>query len=79
MTESEGMRPEDIQPDENQPEENQPTGVDAAATPEGGWQPAPVIRYVTVQAPVPEAARAEGDASNPIIPRDLQPPEPRRP
>ena len=54
-------------------------GVDAAATPEGGWQPAPVIRYVTVQAPVPEAARVEGDASNPIIPRDLQPPEPRRP
>jgi hypothetical protein len=33
MTESEGMRPEDIQPDEIQPEENQPTGVDAAVTP----------------------------------------------
>ncbi|MEO6016869.1 MAG: penicillin-binding transpeptidase domain-containing protein, partial [Polaromonas sp.] len=53
-------------------------GVDAAAVPEGSWQPAPVIRYVTVQAPVPEAPRVEADPSNAIIPRDLQPPE-RRP
>ena len=54
-------------------------GADAAAAPEGSWQPAPVIRYVTVQGPVSEAARADVDSANPIIPRDLQPLELRRP
>ncbi|MES2413313.1 MAG: transglycosylase domain-containing protein [Pseudomonadota bacterium] len=44
---------------------------------EGSWQPSPGIRYVTVQTAAEEAPAAAMNAD--IIPRDLQPPEPRKP
>lgn len=55
-------------------------GVEATAAPEGSWQPTPLIRYITVQAPGLEAPRvADIDPANALIPRDLQAPELRRP
>ncbi len=45
---------------------------------EGSWQPSPGIKYVTVQAPAGEAVAAPGVNAE-IVPRDLQPPESRRP
>jgi penicillin-binding protein 1A len=61
---------------------------DAASVPEGSWQPAPGLRYITVpagaatSAPAPieplSPARLEGDPQAVIMSRDLQPPE-RRP
>ena len=52
-----------------------PSGVQMIEVPEGAWQPAPVIRYITVP---PEAMRQDSEPQAVIIPRDLQPPEPRR-
>lgn len=49
---------------------------DPAPPREGSWQPSPGIRYVTVQVP---AAEAQPALNAEVIPRDLQPPEPRKP
>ena len=50
-----------------------------AAPREGSWQPSPGIKYVTVQVPVADALAPQPVANAEIVPRDLQPPEPRRP
>jgi penicillin-binding protein 1A len=55
------------------------TLFDAGAAPEGSWQPAPAIRYITVNVPAADGNRPAGDPQNLMIPRDLQAPEPRRP
>jgi penicillin-binding protein 1A len=52
----------------------QPPGVQMIEIPEGAWQPAPVIRYITVP---PEAMR-QSEPQAVVTPRELQPPEPRR-
>ena len=54
-----------------------PVEVGAGATPEGSWQPAPGIRYITVPGPVGDVFRAEGDLPNIVGPRDLLPPDRR--
>ena len=53
-----------------------PLGVDAGALPEGSWQPAPGIRYITVPGPAGDVPKTEGEPGT-IVPRDLQPPDRR--
>ncbi|MES2190688.1 MAG: transglycosylase domain-containing protein [Pseudomonadota bacterium] len=52
--------------------------LDGNSPREGSWQPSPGIKYVTVQVPAGEAA-ATTAVNAEIVPRDLQPPEPRKP
>ena len=54
-----------------------PVEVGAGAMPEGSWQPAPGIRYITVPGPAGDVFRAEGDLPNTAAPRDLLPPDRR--
>lgn len=51
--------------------------LDPASPREGSWQPAPAIRYVTVQVPAGDAQPPAMNAD--VVARDLQPPEPRKP
>ncbi|MES2510655.1 MAG: transglycosylase domain-containing protein [Pseudomonadota bacterium] len=64
-------------PPEQSPFTGGVTFVDPASPREGSWQPSPGIKYVTVLAPSVEAPVPAMNAE--IIPRDLQPPEPRKP
>lgn len=47
-------------------------GAQVGNTPEGSWQPAPVIRYLTVPG---EGANLQGGAQPVIVPRELQRPD----
>lgn len=82
---------EPVQPEANNPPapaeapvvDRSVTLYDPGAAPEGSWQPAPGgIRYITVPGPAAEAnegSRPMPVQPNVVVPRDLQPLEPRRP
>jgi penicillin-binding protein 1A len=61
------------------PDGNPIAPFDAGSAPEGSWQPAPGIRYVTVQPPAEGQPATQVDPQTGIVSRDLLPPEPRRP
>jgi penicillin-binding protein 1A len=54
-----------------------PLAPGAAALPEGSWQPAPGLRYITVPGPAADAPKAEFEAPGILVPRDLPPPDRR--